>query len=137
MMLLLHQIQQNLKIRRPQPRHRIPPFRRIPPRIRHIRGRQSRILICTCTSFGTSAYDVREAFLADGVEPWVEEAEGFGTGRETRVIEEGDYAGEGGGGCALKGVSLGFNVIQRGWEGRGEISTVPPTSISVKTPASF
>ena len=72
--------QQRPEIRHPQPRSRIPPFRRIPACIRDdatTLHRLASLSIDTCAAYTTSASDIRQAFDAGVVEKRVQEAEGF------------------------------------------------------------
>lgn len=105
------QLQQLRKIRRPVAGYRIPSLCGIPARERHDRGGKFRISVGACASRRAPVHDVIQAFVAHGVEPGVEEAEGPVAAGETRVVQEGDDGGEGWRGGAF--ITLAANPLNR------------------------
>lgn len=94
----MHQL---LKIRRPQPRHRVPPHRRIPSRIRnHTRPGNTRagLPIDTIATYSLPSCDIDEASQTSTIQEGVQEAEDGFPRAQARVVDEGNDGGEDGGG---------------------------------------
>lgn len=91
------QCQQLLEVRHAQARDGIPIFRCVPARVRNDTGtwyRPPGLTIDTITTDASTGCDISQGCEANGVEPWVQEAEGGLASTEAGVVEKGDNAGD-------------------------------------------
>lgn len=109
-----HLVQQALEVRRPVARDRVPALDGLPRGAGDQRSRQAAVLIGSRAAGRAAVDDVVQGVSARAVDPGVQEPERWQTGGQPRVVEEGDYGGEGGrrgGGAAELEVEFGRPAV--------------------------